>query len=378
MITLQPKFSRRSDYHRLVFLIALQLLAVAPVSIAAESATEDKTPSLSGALILASDATPARLEELKSSGVNTVAFQLNGSADEHKLAIRAAAENAEQAGLLFAYWVEVARSPQLADEHPEWMASLQTHDEWRRFYPDTPKPKQHEVAKTYPWVPILSREPFEAQRVRVLKLIADLPKPDLIFLNDLQGAPSACGCGNPLCRWTSDYGKRRTTIPLGDDAAALFINAVQKASPQSEVVPVWTTECEEHDGSPDGLCAGVGCFNGICWKAYTRQLMPVAATSKRIGVMATYKQFQRAIAHYGDAEASWVAFAIKTFQTMPPRHGGKTIPAARTIAVLQGWNVTAEEIKAQQKAAREAGSSGYLVAYDKIDQSWSPKIIAWK
>jgi hypothetical protein len=211
-----------------------------------------------------------------------------------------------------------------------------------------------------------------------LTLLADLPKPKLILLNDLQGAPSACGCGNPLCRWTSDYGKRRTTIPLGDDAAALFIKAVQKASTKSEVIPVWTTECEEHDGKPDGLCAGVGCFNGICWKAYTRQLMPVAETSERIGVLATYKQFQRNIAHYGDAEARWVAFAIKTFQTMPPRHSGKAIPAARMIAVLQGWDVTAEEIKAQQKAAREAGANGYVVAYDKIDQSWSPKVTSWK
>ncbi len=68
-------------------------------------------------------------------------------------------------------------------------------------------------------------------------------------------------------------------------------------------------------------------FNGICWKAYTRQLMPVAATSKRLAVLALYKEFQRDIPHYGGDEAGWIEFAIKTFETMPPRHNGTSIPA---------------------------------------------------
>ena len=133
------------------------------------------------------------------------------------------------------------------------MASLQTHDEWRRFFPDLPSLAANEVAKTYPWVPILSREPFTAQLDRIKRLLASRPKSELVFLNDLQGAPSACGCGNPLCRWTSDYGQKRTTTPLGDDAATLFVNAVKKTVPESAVIPVWTTECEQHDGAKDGL-----------------------------------------------------------------------------------------------------------------------------
>ncbi len=362
-----------------VLLILIGTLSCLPLVFGEEPATATPAPpSLSAALILPSDASSSRLAQLKSEGANSVLFRLHHSSDDAKQAIRRAAADAKQAGLTFGYWVEVARSKQLADQHPEWMASLQTHDQWRRFFPKTPQPKPHEVAKTYPWVPILSRKPFLAQRDRVKTLLADLPTPKLIFLNDLQGAPSACGCGNPLCRWTSDYGQRRTTVPLGDDAAALFINAIQKASPESEIIPVWTTECEEHDGLPDGLCAGVGCFDGICWKAYTRQLMPVSATSKRIGVMVTYQQFERDLAQYGEAEASWVGFAIKTFQTMPPRHGGKPIPSSRIVAVLQGWDVTGEEIQAQRESAKQAGANGYVVAYDKIDQSWAPKIVPWK
>lgn len=358
------------------FVLLATLVGATPFSVFAQEV--DDANRLSAALIAATDASAKRLEELKSSGTNTVVFKLTIDHEEAKKAIRTATSAAANTGLSFAYWVEVARSPVLADEHPEWMASLQTHDEWRRLFPDSPQPRPNEVAKTYPWVPVLSREPFKAQRERVVALLTDLPNAKLIFLNDLQGAPSACGCGNSLCRWTSDYGERRTTTPLNDDAAALFITAIQKAAPSSEVVPVWTTECEQHDGHPDGLCAGVGCFDGICWKAYMRQLMPVAATARRVAVLATYKQFQRDVASYGEAKASWVSFAIKTFQKMPPQHNGTAIPASRMIAVLQGWDVSPEEIAAQQTAAQKAGAIGSVVAFDKIEQSWIPKVVQWK
>ena len=357
------------------FSLALLIAFAVPVARAAEKA---EPSNFSAAMIAVSDASPGRVAELKSAGMNTVILNLETSDVESREAVRSIIAVAKDAGISFGYWIEVARSQELADRHPEWMASLQTHDEWRRFFPDAPKPKANEVAKTYPWVPILSREPFKAQRERVVKLLSDLPEPKLILLNDLQGAPSACGCGNPLCRWTSDYGKRRTTVPLGDDAAALFVEAIQKVSPNSEVIPVWTTECEERDGHPDGLCAGVGCFSGICWKAYTRQLMPVAETSTRLAVLATYKQFQRDIPRYGKAEASWVKFALETFKTIPPKHGGKAIPTSRMIAVLQGWDVNASEITEQKLAAKKAGANGFVVAFDKIEQSWSPRVIPWK
>ena len=360
-------------------MIAVLLFALSPLVTTSQGSDEAATVSpLRGALIKSANAVPSRLMELKSTGTSTVFLTLDSSNAVAKKKVRLAVANTRKAGLAFGYWIEVARSPELADEHPEWMASLQTHEQWRRFFPKAPRPKANEVAKTYPWVPILARKPFKAQRERVISLLDGLPDAKLILLNDLQGAPSACGCGSPLCRWTSDYGKRRSTIPLGDDAAALFVQAIQNATPNVEVIPVWTTECEAHDGSDDGLCAGVGCFTGICWKAYTRQLMPMAATSRRLAVLALYKEFQRDIPHYGPTEASWVAFAIKTFETMPPRHHGEPIPASRIVAVVQGWDVTSEEIEAQKRAAVAAGANGYVVAYDKIDQSWSPKNLPWR
>ena len=173
--------------------------------------------------------TEQRLRELEDQRYNSVAIVLSATDEAGKLAELKAANQVLKCGLQLAYWVEVARCPELADAHPDWMASLQTHDEWRRFFPDAPQPKPNEVIKTYPWVPVLSREPFAGQLDRVKRLLADRPTANRLFLNDIQGAPSACGCGNTLCRWTSDYGKRRTTVPLGDDAPLLFVNAIKKA-----------------------------------------------------------------------------------------------------------------------------------------------------
>jgi hypothetical protein len=164
---------RSSDYLLFTIVSALSVLAILPPAIAEEANTRAGAASLFGALIKATDASTVRLNELESAGTNTVVFTLNSSDDKAKKAIRAAAANAERVGLAFAYWIEVARSPELADLHPEWMASLQTHDEWRRFFPNAPRPKANEVVKTYPWVPILSRETFNAQRERVLTLLAN-------------------------------------------------------------------------------------------------------------------------------------------------------------------------------------------------------------
>ena len=360
----------------------LLLLCVAcdalPAAFAVPPGENATRPSLEAARIRPQDATLERLRGLHNRGINTILFELIDETPAARSAIQSAVDNAEQMGLEVGYWVEVARCPPLADAHPEWMASLQTHDEWRRRFPETPEPKANEVVKAYPWVPILSQETFAAQRTRVLRLLANVPPCKVVFLNDLQGAPSACGCGHPLCRWTSDYGRRRTTVPLEDDAAAQFVREIRSQLPDTEVIPVWTTECEEHDGTPEGLCGGVNCYQGICWRAYTRQLMPVAETCERIAVLTLYKEFQRDLPQYGAEPGSWVEVALGSFQTMPPRHAGKAIGASRLIAVLQGWDVTESEIESQRRVATGAGVHGYVVIYDKMDQSWTPKIVPWK
>ena len=329
-----------------------------------------------GALLSADNVTDARLQELAAAGYDTVAIELTSGPDARQLE-DAAGERIRAANLALAYWIEVARCPALADANPSWMASLQGHPEWRRLYDDPPSPGDDEVVKTYPWVPILNREPFDGQLARLGELLADRPRPDGVFLNDLQGGPSACGCGNLLCRWTTDYGKLRTTTPLGDDAAARFVTKVAELLPASRVVPVWTTECEEQDAAKDGMCGGVGCFDGICWRAYTRQLMPLARQCPQIGVLLPYRAMGRDLPIYGEP-AGWIKHAIKTFQTMPPRHGGKSLPASRLIAVVQGWDVTDEEVAQQLAVADQAEVAGVLVAFTAIEQDWQPRIFRMK
>lgn len=358
----------------LVLLLACCVFLIRTSS-AAEPAGETTT-RFHGALLAADQVTTTRLDSLTSGNVTAITLMLSSGADARAAEYKAV-DLIRKFGLQLYYWIEVARCSELADAHPEWMASLQGHSEWRRLFKDLPTPNADEVVKTYPWVPILNKEPFNAQLQRIRKLLAGRPEADGVFLNDLQGAPSACGCGNHLCRWTSDYGKVRTATPLGNDAPAAFTAAVRRLVPKSEVIPVWTTECEEHDGAATGLCAGVGCFKGICWKAYTEQLEPVAEQSGTLGVLVPYRAFQRNTPNYG-GEAAWIADAVKSFQTMPIRYQRKPIPSSRLVTVLQGWEVSNQQIAAQIDVARKAGVTGILIAYIKVDQGWQPRIMKYK
>lgn len=358
----------------------LLLLIAAPVFVArvsAQTPQEKRAGRLKAVLLSAGDATADRLESVAADGNNAVAIVLQGNSDAARLQERAAAERVKQSKLELYYWIEIAHNPELADAHPEWMASLQGHPEWRRLFKDAPVPKADEVVKVYPWVPMLYKETFEVHLERVGRLLKDKPEAKGVFLNDLQGAPSACGCGNTLCRWTTDYGPIHTATQLGPDAAARFVAAVEKLAPQTQVIPVWVTECEEHDAAKDGLCAGVGCFKGTCWKAWTKQLMPLAKESDQVGVLLPFREFPRDLPVYGE-KAGWISHAVKSFQDMPPRRGGTAVPASKLITVLQGWDMAEEDVAAQVRLAESTGAGGYVVAYAKVDQSWQPKIFKWK
>jgi len=363
---------------RLAF--AILILSILPPAVAVraeEGKTVNAHHNLRGALLAADEITDARIQQLTAKGTTAVVVVLGSDSKQSDQREQAAAARVLQSNLDLYYWIEVARSPELADARPKWMASLQGHSQWRRFFPDVPVPGDDEVVKTYPWVSIISKETYEAQLKRVRQVLADKPASKGVFLNDLQGAPSACGCGNTLCRWTSDYGKKRTTTPLSDDAAARFVKAVQDSVPDCPVIPVWTTECEEHDGVQDGLCAGVGCFKGICWKAYTAQLMPLSRSCPQLAVLVPYREFQRDLPVYGET-AGWIHHAVTSFQSMPRHHGGNAIEASRLITVLQGWDVDETEIAAQIRVATSSGAAGYIVAYSKIEQKWEPRVVKWR
>lgn len=361
--------------------LLLAMLLASGAALCAEpaaSAPQATKARLRGALLTAEMATAERLELLAKEGYSAIVLDVGQGDGGTIQAVKAAAKQVTQAGLDLYYWIEVARCEALAKEHPEWMASLQGHQEWRRLHKEFPFPKADEVVKCYPWTPILYRETFDAHLLRIERLLAELPVPQGLFLNDLQGPPTACGCGNPVCRWTADYGPVVTATPLGDDAAGRFVAEVRKrVAKTTSVIPVWTTECEEHDKEKDALCAGVGCFKGICWKAYTKQLMPVADEAPLIGALLLYKEFGQDSPTYA-AAAGWVSHAVAGFTQMPAKNGGRAIEAGRLITVLQGYDVTPQEVEAQLARSRDSGAAGYIVALSKLDQSWQPKMHRWR
>ena len=330
--------------------------------------------NLRSVMLNADQVTIDELQSLKDSGFNAIAISLSDSTKLSRRSHKRAASLIKDSDLKLYFWIEVGRCPDLADKHPEWMASLQGHNEWRRFHPRFPEPKDdQEVVKTYPWVPILYKESFAAHVIRIREMLRGLPAAKGIFLNDLQGAPSACGCGHPLCRWTGDYGPIKTATSLPSDTAAQFVTAIEHLAPRSQVIPVWATECEEHDGADDGLCAGVGCFKGICWKAWTEQLEPINRHSDRIGALLTYRLFQRDLDVY-QQKAGWVSHGLQSFQTMPLQHNKSPVPAERIIAVLQGWDVTEAQVEAQIRQASSVGTPDFVLLKSAIDQSWQPKM----
>lgn len=343
---------------------ALRSLAMA--SLLAACATSP-TPTLRAELGRLCD--PRALGDLAQGDAGLIVLDVRDEVRDEELA--AAAAQVRAAGRRLGYWLEVGRSEALAAAHPEWLATLQGHDEWRRVHHEADTPAADQVVVAWPWVPVGYRQAFAAHRERIARRLAALPSPDLVFLNDLQGPPSACGCGNVLCRWATDYTlhgakPRRSATPLGPDAAARFVTEVAAMVPTAEVVPVWVTECELEDTVGDGACHGVGCYHGACWKEFDRQWTPLRAAANTTALLLPYRAFGRDLERFGE-EAGWVRFAIEHL-----RQRDRELPATALIAVLQGWGDA--DVDAQLAAAAAAGVQRVLVAEREIEQGLTPRL----
>jgi hypothetical protein len=334
-------------------------LAIAP-ALALLLATPDEP--VRGVIADAAQIGAEWLADRKAAGTNTVALRIE---DDRSLpALRAAAQRIRAAGFALAYWIEIARNQKLALEHPRWMSSLPDDGAWRRLFGDAPKLTEGEVVKCFPWVPILYAEAFHAQAERVVALLARLPPPASVYLNDLQSGPSACGCGNALCRWSTDQGPVETGKRLGPEAALTFLTTIEQAAPGVQVIPVWTGECEEHD---PGCGETRGC-PAHCLEEWLLQTAPVVAHAPRVAVLLAH-------AALGKPE-SWIARTLDAFAAEPEKNGAD-LPSTRTIAVLDGADATPAQIAARVKQARFA-HGGYLVAMIPIEQGFEPRVVAVK
>ena len=316
------------------------------------------------------------VKKLADAGATALVIELNekSTAADFEKATRFAQKN--KLGLYG--WIEVARNPEMARQHPDWMASLGFHDDWRKRFPDFPKAGDNDVVKVWPWVTIWYEEAYQAQLARVKKLLAAAPAGlKGLYLNDIQGAPSSCGCGNDQCRWAQDYHIASTaTKRAAPDTPAQFVAEVRKLMPNTPVIPVWCIECEEIDQDYSrpgtGYCGGVGCFKGLCWKEYFKQLAPVLKeTDNALAVAALSREFRRDAQVY-EGTPGWIGAAIDTFRTMPPRHDLPAVPASALQLVLQGWDDNSDRLTAELARAEEAGCRRTIVSLIKVDQSWRP------
>lgn len=357
-----------------VFLAALSVLVIAP-SATLRAATRE--------IVLV---TPDMVD-----ATNCIAWKKEGFAaialvqDEQTqtTSLRKAAEIASAAALDVYLWIEVGRCPSLAREHPEWMAALGSHDDWHTRFPKLRLPEKDEVAKAWPWVPIGYQETFRAQLDRVGKLIERAPEGFKgLLLNDLQGGPASCGCGNLQCRWAIDYRVASTATKLTSlDTAARFVNEVAKLRKGKAVIPVWVTECEQEDlpeskrqkGSwGTGYCGTVPCLD------YCRQRFAEQWTALQTGrdgptaLLALHQEFQRERKEYG-TPSSWVDQCWSYCDKQNSR-----LPHERLWLVVQGYNVRPEDELALRARAAKVGLGAVIAARTRIDQSYEPRIVKVK
>ena len=295
---------------------------------------------------------------------------------------------AHDTGLDLYYWIEVGRNPKLAAAHPEWMASLGMHTDWLKRFPHAKTPEAGEVAKAFPWVSINYREAFDAHLARIDRLLRRVPRNYRgILLNDLQGGPASCGCGNLQCRWATDYHVPATAKKFeADDAAARFVAVVQAKLGSKEVIPVWTTECDKEDLPKEkragewttGYSGTVGCAVGSCPKVFTQQFTALTTAHRgNVGILALHRELGRVFPEYG-ATTSWVGRTLEYLDRTLPNNGGQAMPHERLWLVVQGYGVSQEEEKAARQTAARTGVGAVIVARAWIDQSFEPRMVPVK
>lgn len=290
-------------------------------------------------------------------------------------AFSAALREVRAVGLLPYAWIEVGRDQRAAAAHPEWL-NTPWHPEWLAAFPDwqTPEGMMPAVA---PWVSVHTRAVFDYALARITRLLAGWSQNEGlqgIFLNDIQGGPTGCGCGNELCRsWDVSPGAKVAPSPFThteDYFTVRFLEAVTAACEGLHVIPVICSECEigvTIGGivNPDLSalhCHGVTCGNP-CGGIYYPGLIRALSSQTCVGLLSFYQLFGRNIPLYGD-EAAWCAAILDGYRQQQPD--------GQVISVLQGWNVDDAAIEAQIVQSRRGGANGQLIALCAIDQSWWP------
>jgi hypothetical protein len=331
-------------------------------------------------LVNPTDVTLESLEAWRREGFSTVVTVLDEQFPPE--VYRTAGTLIERAVWPHYHWMEVGRCPLLADEHPLWMASLGMHTDWQEKFPNSKRPADGEVAKAYPWVPIGYQSTFAAHLARIEKLL-ERAAPDYrgLLLNDLQGGPAACGCGNVRCRWALDYHVPATAgEQVGDDAAARFLRRVGQLTPNKELIPIWTTECEALDlpgaSHGTGLCGKVKCATTTCPQAFARQWQAlIEGHEGTIGLLALHRELQQP-GPRDRPNAAWVASPLEYVEQIARANELERIAPERLWIVVEGQDLHVAEAQAVRDTVLRQRPAMVVVARVRIDQSYEPRIIS--
>ena len=319
-------------------------------------------PGFYGLLLAPKALTPARLDSALAEGYTAVVMDLTAPrADSVALDL----EVLDRFSELTRYgWIDVGRDDVAAALHPEWL-----HRPHKRQY------YGFEEVAIYPWVSVNNRAVFDYELARVTRLLQSAAGANLrgVFLNDLQAAPEGCGCGNAICRmWDNSLGPKLSgETHFGDRPVAprRFVEAVEGAFGGLDVIGVITETCEAGvtvAGVKDPeVTLGFGdrnCAHPDGLETYPKLIADLSGLGT-VGLLALYKVFGRDHPAYGDGtEAAWVGGILDRYRSYDA--------ATPIIAVIQGWDVTAEEVRAQRDQAIAHGAVGVLVCGTPVDQSW--------
>ena len=362
------------------FLVALMLYALAAEP--ARANAQAKATPFEALIVEVKTVDPIKVSAWKKEGFRAVILMIDEQ--QEPAALTQAAQAIASESLDLYYWIEVGRNPALARERPRWMAALGMHNDWRLRFPKVRALAEGEVAKAWPWVPIGYQESFEFHLKRIGQILKRAPAGYKgVLLNDIQGGPASCGCGNVQCRWAVDYEVPSTATKITEpNIAGRFVTEVSRSFPGKEIIPVWAPECDEEDLPADkrpkgawgtGYCAGVPCFD-FCRKRFAEQWAPLCtARTGPIGVLLLQREFERERKEYGET-GGWITHAVEYLEKRNP----KPIPRQRLWLVVQGYDVKPEQEAEIRRLAGGMGAGAVAVARGRIDQSYEPRIVKVK
>ena len=263
-------------------------------------------------VLQASPAAPDEaIEQAKDLGCDAIAWSL-------QLPSEFARQRAKKANLRSEGWISVARDPEAAAAHPEWMHAPQ-HHEWLERYPNYTG--QH-PALVAPYIGLNTRPAFDHALARAADLISKAPWATRVWVADIQGPPMGCGCGNPCCRSWDNAPGEKVAATAYDNPQVLFplefFLSLQRLTPGRTLIPVLCPECErgidlsgaEDPDGPHGtnLCRGIPCVRPCALDFWPSLLAAFRNATEEIGLLLATEALEKNHPVYG-APRSWPRLA---------------------------------------------------------------------